>query len=151
MSRAQVKTDIYNDLRNSATLLALLGPVTAQNRRIYSGWPQEQPRLSGIEPDEGWIIFYEEQAVVLWDTTEEEIYIDFHIWVTRLTLAEDVLDILDDLYHWKIAGQNSRTFGERNVVHSQRIHCLETFDDEVKLYRKVGRYRFKCVKVPFAS
>lgn len=151
MSRAQVKTDIYSDLRNSAELLALLGPVTTVNLRIYNQWPQVQPQLTGIEPDEGWIIFSEEQSVILWDTVEEEIYIDFHIWVTRLSLAEDIIDILDNLYHWKLAGQNSRTFGERNVVHSQRIHLLETYDEEIHLYRKIGRYRFKTVKVPFTS
>lgn len=151
MSRAQIKKDIYNDLRTNEELLALLGPVTSANLRIFNQFPQVQPKLSGIEPDEGWLVFYEEQSVILWDTVEEEIYMDFHIWVTRLTLAEDVIDILDNLYHWKLAGQNSRMFGERNVIHSQRIHTLETYDEEVHLYRKIGRYRFKTVKVPFAS
>ena len=151
MARRAIKEGIYSDLRGSATLLALLGPVSLSNRRIYNGWPQDSPRLTGIEPDEGWLIFFEEQSVILWDTTEEEVYMDFHIWVTRLSLAEDVIDVLDTLYHWKLAGQNSRTFEERNVVHSQRIHAIDSYDDEIKLYRKIGRYRFKTVKVPFGA
>ena len=149
MSRLQIKKDIYADLSGNASLLALLGPVTERNHRIYSGYPQINPALSGNNASEGWLIFYEEQSVILWDTIAENVYMDFHIWATTLSIGEDVIDILDGLYHWRIAGQNSRRFGERNVVHMKRIHCLETYDDTVKLYRKIGRYKFVCVKTPF--
>lgn len=150
MSRLQIKKDIYIDLTTNSTLMALLGPVSDRNRRIYSGHPQVHPTLSGNNVTEGWLIFYEEQSVILWDTIAEQVFMDFHIWSTSLSIGEDVIDILDSLYHWRIAGQNSRSFGERIVVHMKRIHCLETYDDSVKLYRKIGRYKFVCVKTPFS-
>ena len=149
MSRVQIKRDIYTDLSTNASLLALLGPVTERNHRIYSGWPQIAPALSGNNVTEGWLIFYEEQSVILWDTIGEDIYMDFHIWCTTLSIGEDAIDILDSLYHWRIAGQNSRFFGERLVLNMKRIHCLESYDDAVKLHRKIGRYKFACVKSPF--
>ena len=151
MSRVQMVKDIYSDLATNAPLLALLGPVTDYNRRIYAGWPQESPRLSGNNASEGWLVFYEEQSVILWNTIEEECYWDFHVWATSQAIGEDALDIMDGLYHWRLAGQNSRTFGERNVLHMQRIHALSSYDDSVKLYRKIMRYRFKTVKVPFTQ
>jgi len=149
MSRLQIKRDVYADLTGHAGLLSLLGPVTDRNARIYAGWPQIAPALSGNNASEGWLVFYEEQSVILWNTILEDVYMDFHIWATSQSIGEDAIDILDSLYHWRIAGQNSRTFGERNVVQMKRIHCLETYDDAVKLYRKIGRYRFATVMSPF--
>lgn len=150
MARLQIKKDIYADLSTNAALLSLLGPVTERNMRVYSGYPQIAPALSGNNASEGWLIFYEEQSVILWNTILEDVYIDFHIWATTLSIGEDIIDILDGLYHWRIAGQNSRSFGERLVVNMKRIHCLETYDDTVKLHRKIGRYKFACVVTPFS-
>lgn len=150
MSRLQIKKDIYADLRTNTALLALLGPVSERNHRVYSGYPQIAPALSGNNVTEGWLIFYEEQSVILYDTIAESVFMDFHVWATSLSIGEDAIDILDSLYHWRIAGQNSRFFGERLVLNMKRIHCLETYDDAVKLYRKIGRYKFQTVLRPFS-
>lgn len=151
MPRSTFKQTIYEQLVARQDLLNILGPVTADNPRIFAAWPQQTPKLSGIEPEEGWIAFYEEQTVVLFLTTLEEWYFDFHCWLTRLSMAEDIIDILDDLWHWKLAGQNSFIAGGYNVLHSQRIHVLETYDAEIKMYRKILRYRFRTQKTPFTS
>ena len=150
MARIDLKKSIYSDLSSNTALLTLLGPVTEHNRRIYLSFPQEVPRLSGNNASEGWLIFYEEQSVILWSTIQEQSYFDFHIYATTPAIGEDAIDILDTLYHWRIAGQNSRVISDYNVVYMQRIHCLETYDETVKLYRKIGRYRFQLVKTPFS-
>ena len=150
MARIDIKKSIYADLIGNAALLTLLGPVSEFNRRVYLAYPQEVPRLSGNNAAEGWLIFYEEQSVILWSTIEEQVYMDFHCFATTPAIGEDVIDILDSLYHWRIAGQNSRTISTYNVTYMQRIHCLETYDEVTKLYRKIGRYRFQIVKTPFS-
>ena len=151
MSRAQIKEGIYSTLLARTDLFTLLGPVTAQCRRVYNGWPQTQPKLSGTEPDEGWCIFYEEQTVTPREITYEDVYYDFHFFVTRLSLAEDCIDIIDDIWNWKIAGQNSLFYGERLVIYSRRIHLVEGFDEETHLYHKVARVLMRMVKSPFSS
>lgn len=145
MARIDIKKAVYADLIGNADLLALLGPVTPYNRRVYYAWPQEVPRLSGNNVNEGWMVFYEEQAVIPKMSIGEAIYMDFHIWCTDISIGEDAIDILDTLYYWRIAGQNSRAFGERLVTYMQRVHCLETYEETIKLYRKIGRYRFDTV------
>ena len=151
MSRAQIKEGIYGTLLAQNALLSLLGPVSEANLRIYNGWPQVQPQLTGVEPDEGWLIFYEEQTVTPRDLIYEDVYMDFHCYVTRLSLGEDCVDILDSLWNWRIAGQNSLSYGERIVIYSKRIHLLETFDQEIKMYRKIARFLMRMVKTPFTG
>ena len=124
--------------------------MTDFNQRLYAAYPQQIPRISGNNEAEGWLIFYEEQAIIKWETIAEDSYWDFQCWCTSLTIGEAVIDILDELYHWRISGQNSRTFGIYNVNNMKRIHCLETYDETVKLYRKIARYRFALVKTPFS-
>jgi len=150
MARIDVKKDVYADLVNHASVLSLLGPVTDYNRRVYYAWPQEVPRLSGNNVNEGWLVFYEEQSVINKNAIGEDIYMDFHTFCTDISIGEDMIDILDTLYHQRAAGQNARMFGERLVTYMQRIHCLETYDETIKLYRKIGRYRFQTVKTPYA-
>ena len=150
MSRSDIRTAIYGDLLGRQDMLAALGPIMPNNQRIYAAFPQTVPSLSGNNASEGWIIFYEEQAVILGDTIEEISFFDFHVWATTMTIGETAIDILDNLYHWRIAGQNSRVIGAYNVVDSRRVHCLESYDQQVKLYRKIGRYQFRLVKTPFS-
>lgn len=142
MARGEIRQTIYNDLRSHSALLALLGPVTTDNLRIYSGWPQTPPQLSSIEPDEGWLVVYEPETLVYWQTVQQHAMFDFIMTVTRSTLGDDVIDILDDLYHWKLGGQNSRLFGEWNVIRSARLYCKETYMEPVKLFQKTARYKF---------
>jgi hypothetical protein len=150
MSRAQIKEGIYSTLLARTDLLALLGPVSADQRRLYAGWPQTQPKLTGTEPDEGWMVIYEEQTVTPRELTYEDVYYDFHMFVTRLSLAEDCIDIIDDIWNWKIAGQNSLFYGERLVIYSRRIHLVEGWDEETHLYHKVARVLMRMVKTPFS-
>lgn len=151
MARIDIKKAIYGDLTSSATLLPLLGPILPRNNRIYYAWPQMVPALSGNNVNEGWLVFYEEQSVTLWNTIQEQVYMDFHCFCTDISIGEAVIDILDELYNWHIAGQNSRFMGDRLIVFMQRVHCLETYDETIKLYRKIGRYRFQMVKTPFTN
>lgn len=145
MSRAEFRQTIYQDLSTDPTysaLLALLGPVTAQNRRIYSAWPQETPQLSGIEPDEGWLVFHESHTTIVWTTVQQEMFFNFRVLSARGTLGDAVMDILDPLYHWKLGGQNSRLFGEWKVIRSQRVQSWNDFDTARKLYHSAIQYRF---------
>ena len=146
-----IKENIYSTLTAQSSLLTLLGPIDAANARIYAAWPQAQPVLTGFEPDEGWLIMHEEQASMPFGPIYEDVYFNFHIFVTRATLADDVIDILDSLWNWRMAGHNSFVYGERNVLFSKRIHINELFEIDTKLYHKIARYLLRMVKTPFTG
>lgn len=157
MSRREVKEAIYADL-NVPSILTLLGPVTFENRRIYAGWPQQQPKLSSHEPAEGWITFHEREATIPWGGILETFVFEVNIFATLHSIGEDILDLLDDKWHHKLAGQNGRIFGtDRNCVFSSRIMSYDMYESDeftesgAKLSRKVCVYQFATVKIPFRS
>ena len=142
MPRSEIKQTIYQDLLSATALVGILGPVVPNNARIYNTHPMTTPQLSGVEADEGWLVFYEPDTVVYWDTVQQHAYFDFVTTGTRLSIGDDVIDVLDQLYHWKLAGQNGRLFGEWRVIRSQRTWCGEVYDSSRKLYIKTARYKF---------
>jgi hypothetical protein len=151
MSRKEVREALFSDLSSSA-ILDLLGPVSSTNRRVYSGWPQEQPILTGHEPAEGWLVFHEGTTPIAFQSLREDFTYEINIFATLHTIGEDILDVLDDTWHHKLAGHNSRRFGsDRNVLWSQRVTSLDLYEETVKLYRKQATYLFATVKVPFRS
>jgi hypothetical protein len=164
MSRLEFKQFIFADLNTSA-VIDLLGSVTVCNARVYFAWPQEQPALSNepTEPGEGWLTYHEKYTPIAWNQIREDFLFEVNIFATRVSVCEQVLDVLDDKWHWKMAGHNSRCVGSGSVIYnvlfSQRLQTQDFFaqDGEYsraggpKLYRKQALYQFAAVKVPFKS
>lgn len=155
MSRREVKEALFSDMNVSA-VLDLLGPVSSDNRRIYAGWPQQQPKLTSHEPAEGWVTFHEREATIPWGSIDETFVFEVNIFATRHSIGEDVLDVLDGKWHHKLAGHNGRVMGsDRNVVFSARIMSYDMFESDEftesgpKLHRKVAVYQFRTVRVPY--
>lgn len=164
MSRLEFKQAIYADLNVSA-IKDLLGPVTPTNQRVYYAWPTEQPKLSNepYEVGEGWAVYHERYTPIDFGGIREDFLFEVNIYSTRVSIAEQIVDILDDKWHHKMAGHNSRTVGGGtvvyNIVFSGRIQTQDYFAEDgayaqaggPKLYRKQALYQFAAVKVPFRS
>jgi len=153
MSRKEVRIGIFDQLSGSG-VLALLGPVSPSNLRIYSAWPQVQPKLSQpSEADEGWLTFHERNTGFGGVApVREDFTFEFNIWATTFTLTEDIVDIMDGLWHYKLAGHNSFLFGaDRNVLWAERQQAIDLYEEETKLYRKMVVYQYQTVKLPFRS
>lgn len=164
MSRLEFKQAIFADLNVSA-VKDLLGPVGTANQRVYYAWPQEQPELSNEpnEAGEGWCVYHERYTPIVWEGIREDFLFEINIYCTRVSIMEAVIDVLDDKWHHKLAGHNSRTVGSGaviyNVVFSSRIQTQDYFAEDgayaraggPKLYRKQALYQFAAVKIPFKS
>ena len=147
MARGQIWEDIYAALLADQALLALLGPVTTDNLRIYRSWPQLQTLLTGYESaDEGWLVFDEPETSGAAGTDQlssiyEVIEPRFSVIATRFSLVDDVLDRLDGLYNWSVEQQRALTFGERIVLFTRRSRTGDTWNAELKLYQKDMAYQ----------
>jgi hypothetical protein len=151
VARSELKEGIFSTLSGDATLLSLLGTVTTSNRRIYSGWPQEQPVLSGLEGDEGWMVYFENDTTHIEIETFENIRYMFFIYATRLTLADDVVDIMDSNWNWRVDHQKDIQFGSRIVIRAKRMWTWDQYDENRKLHRKQLIYWFKTATDPWES
>ena len=151
LSRVQILESIYTDLRANATLPLLLGPVSPTNPRILRSYAELQSILStppGYDPSggEGWLVFQEaESKMAAYSRQEETIYelcdFDFIVYATRYSIADDVTDVLDGLYHWSVQQQREITFGERILLMSRRLNTFEKYAQEIKLVQKTSFYR----------
>jgi len=164
MSRLEFKQTIFADLNVSA-IKDHLGVVTVSNQRVYYAWPQEQPALTDEPKDagEGWVTYHEKYTPIAWNQIREDFLFEVNIFHTRVSACEQVLDQLDNLWHWKMAGHNSRVIGsgtvQYNVLFSQRVQTQDYFAEDgayaraggPKLYRKQALYQFAAVKLPFKS
>lgn len=155
MSRVQILESIYTDLRANTTLPLLLGPVSPTNPRILRSYAELQSILStppGYDPSggEGWLVFQETEAkLAAFSRQEETIHdvsdFDFIVYATRYSIADDVTDVLDGLYHWSIHQQREVTFGERIVLFARRLNTFEKYAQEIKLVSKTSLYRMTFV------
>lgn len=164
MSRLEFKQNIFAEL-NVSSIKDILGPTSVSNARVYFAWPQEQPALTD-EPEEvgeGWLTYHERYTPIAWNQIREDFLFEVNIYATRVSMMEQIIDILDDKWHWKMAGHNGRTVGSGDVVYnvlfSARVQTQDYFAEDgayaraggPKLYRKQALYQFAAVKIPFKS
>ena len=159
MSRAQIFEGIFQTLVADPNLQPLLGPKTAQNLRLYRNFPPFQSMLTGnglpgdkYEPQgrEGWLVVEEPQpglraSNTQYETIYEALEVNFHIFATAYSLADDVVDILDQYFHWTVFQQRLLQYGERFILFSRRFNTEEAYAAEVKLYHKTHHYRLETV------
>ena len=159
MGRSEVFEGLFQALADDAVLLALLGPKTAQNVRLYRAYPPFQSMLTGnglpgdrYEPQgrEGWIVMLESAPAMRataqqYETIYETMEITFHIFATAYSLADDVADRLDTFFHWTVPQQRDVQYGDRFVLFMRRFATEEQYAQETKLYHKLHAYRLTLV------
>jgi hypothetical protein len=142
MPRVALKQAIYQQLRDDPTLIGLLGAVSDNNLRIYAGWPQTTPRLTGVEPEEGWLVFYEQRADVFPGGTLESLQYVVDVWMTLLSLAEPIVDVLDTLWHHAYSHKAPFLAAGYDLISSQRLSATEAYQQENNVFRKTLTYQF---------
>ena len=155
MGRSQIFEGIFSAMRASASLIPLLGTQTATNLRLYRNFPQLQSFLLGpprYEPStaEGWLVLEEappglNASRAQYDSIFEVLDINFHVFATTYGLADDVSDVLDDLFHWSIEQQRDVQYGNYYVFFSRAFQSGEKYAQEILLPQKIRQYRFEMV------
>jgi hypothetical protein len=150
-SPIDLKQRLFADLRNNSALLALLGPISADNHRIYSGWPQIQPRLTGHEPAEGWVVFYELTTTqpVPTQLYKDSVY-QVNVWSTRQTLGDQCVALMEAM--WDTAGVDQNGWaitGDWIVLAGQLILSQDLYEDAIKCYRKLTNWHLRHAKIPY--
>ena len=148
--RIDLKGYIYQQI-NISSILSILGEVTTRNRRIYSGWPQEQPELSATEPAEGWLCFHELSSLKAFNGSHiEDHTIQFNIWSTLQSNNDNVIDVLDSLFDNPSVDQYGISITDDWVILlTQRITTNEMYEEAIKMYRKMVNYQMRTTKIPF--
>ena len=152
MSRAQIFEGIYATLQADLDLKLLLGPPVSQNPRIMRSFPQLQALLDRYDatPQEGWLVFeepgpYLTAMTATYESAWEVIEIIFHIFTLRFSLADDVVDRLDMIWHWSVDQQRDVQYGERLLLGSRRFRLEETYAQDIKLPQRSAHYRMRFV------
>lgn len=156
MGRSQIFEGIWSAISTNAPLLALLGTQSPTNRRLYRSFPQLQSFLVGpprYEPQtaEGWLVIEEvppglNQSRAQYDSIFEVLDINMHIFATHYGLADDVSDLLDDLWHWSIEQQRDVQYGDFYVFFSRAFQSGEKYAEVITLPQKTRQYRFELVQ-----
>lgn len=156
MSRTEISEYIFDRLKDSTTVLTHLGSMTSTNLRLYRAFPQHQPVLSAFEPGEGWLVFTVDRPTqIAADDILEHLGIEFQIVTTRPSIADHVIDTLDDLWNWRIWQQRSVSVGGYLLLFSKREATeseyttggdLTAARTDIHLYRRIVRYRWTVVK-----
>lgn len=156
MSRSAIYEGIFRAVTADPDLLALLGPKTARNLRVYRAFPQLQNLLQGppiYEPSstEGWLIIEEVAPGVgvtraQYDSHYEIMDIAFHVFAQTYGLADDVFTHLDHLFSWSVEQQRDVQYGDYYVFFSRAYQTAEKYDGEgLKLTQKTRAYRLELV------
>lgn len=150
-ARNELKAYIFSAVNISSILTVLGSAVSTTNRRIYAGWPQEQPTLSDIEPSEGWLTFHEFAFSKPFNEGHYEDHtFQFNIWHKLDSQADIVLDVLDSLFDNPSVDQYGYTISSDFIVLiSQRVSGNSIYEEEIKLYRKICNYIFRTTKIPY--
>ena len=150
--RISFKQKLFTQMKNNSTLTGLLGPITSDNFRIYSAYPQQQPKLSGTESDEGWLVFFElGTAIPFPHSLYEDFLFQFDIYGVRQTLGDEVVDTLDTMWH-RAADQDGYTIdAERNVLFSQRVLSQDVYAEDARLFQKLVNYRYRVITNPWRA
>ena len=151
MSRSQIFEGIVAALNADTALIpGILGPRTVTNQRLYRAFPQTQSLLGSYEPDggEGWLVIEEPVAGLGGGTDQygsamEIVEVKFHVFATRYSIADDVIDVLDTLYNWTVEQMRDLQYGERFLLFSRRFQTEEKYNAETKLYTKIAAYRMQ--------
>jgi hypothetical protein len=149
-TRRDLRAYIFSAI-NIGSILSITGSAVAGNERIYSGWPNIQPILSGVEPSEGWVSFHELTSLkVFGGSNIEDHTIQFNLWNTLQSSNDLLVDLLDTLFDLPTADQVGYTITSDWVcLLSQRVLTIDQYEDNVKLYRKICNYVFRTTKVPY--
>lgn len=147
MARRDVWIGIYSALNVSA-VTNLLGSQTVTNNRLYVGWPQEQPILSGQEPDEGYVVWHEEPTRK--NGAYEDVRVNFTVVTTRPTTADKVIDQMDALWDWRVPQQKAVTYGTRILLTSGRVQTTQEYDEARRLHRRTASYEMEFVDTPYS-
>jgi len=132
----------------------ILGPKTVQNMRIYRAWPQMQSFLTSyepIQPGEGWLVVEEpapgiRAAAGQYGSDPEFVDILFHCYSTRYSVAHDVLDVLDSLFHWTLEQEVDIAWGNRFLFFSRRYMDADKYQQDIKMFEKQLFYRMEFVR-----
>ena len=156
MGRSAIFEGLWSAMQADTALIPLLGGLTPTNRRLYRSFPQLQSFLKGpplYEPREmeGWLVLEEaepgiNQSRAQYDSIMEILDIHMHIFATTYGLADDVTDVLDDLFHWSIESQRDVQYGEYFVFFSRAMQSGEEYAEDIKLCHKTRLYRFELVE-----
>lgn len=151
MALDAIPEGIYQDVIADSTLVALLGAVTASNYRVYRGYPQTAPVLSALEPAEGWmtisllgggIAVGNEQV----ESIKELLNVQMDIYATRYALAHQVVERLDQQFHWRLDQQRDLTYDTHLVLFSRRLPLEEDWEEGLRLFRVRAMYRMVVVR-----
>lgn len=155
MGRSQIFEGIFSAMRGHASLLPLLGTQTATNLRLYRDFPQLQTFLVGpprYEPStaEGWLVVEEtppglNASRAQYDSIFEVLDLNFHVFATTYGLADDVADVLDDLFSWSIEQQRDVQYGNYYVFFSRAFQSGEKYAEAITLPQKTRQYRLELI------
>lgn len=148
MSRTAIFDALFASLRADTALLALLGPVTSTNFRLYRTFPQQSQTLSAYEPapnGEGWLVVQEVAPSSSgygrqYETIYEVLALQFHVFATRYAIADDVTAYLDTAWHWSLSQQRDVQYGDYVLLRTRRFAMQEQYAQDVKLHSKVATY-----------
>lgn len=149
MARGAVAEGIFAALQ-TLPLAPLLGDMTDTNLRLYSGWPQESPETTPLDPpsEGGWLVFDTTQT----DSEYGMIYEDYETTIfvlhPRYSACDTVIDLLDTVWHWRIPQQHDVLYGDHYLIMSRRTMTKQQFNQTYKLYEKAATYRMRFVKSP---
>lgn len=155
MARSSIFEGIYQTLVADTALPALIGARTTTNLRYYRAYPQFENFLTSVpyEPmaQDGWIVLEEPElepstSHLMDDSMWEGMEPTFHVYTTRNSIADDVIDVLDSYWHWQVEQQRPVTYGDRILLRTRRFRTEERYDKDLKLYVRQAHYRMVFVK-----
>ena len=156
MSYNDVFINIFSLVSADTTLVpSILGAVTTQNLRLYRVWPQFQSMLTTYEPNqpsEGWLVIEAPMPGIQpsheqFTSDHEWMEIDFHVYGTTYAVTHDAMDRLDTIFHWTVAQQRDLgLWGERYLLFTRRVHNLDKYAPEYKIFQKDFKYRMEFVR-----
>lgn len=149
MARGAVAEGIFAALQ-ALPLLPLLGEITETNLRLYNGWPQESPETAPLEPphEGGWLVFDTTQTDSDYGTIAEDYDTVIHVLQPRYSACDEVIALLDTVWHWRIPQQHDVLYGDHYLIMSRRTMTKQLFNQVYKLYEKAATYRMRFVKSP---
>lgn len=147
-SRSQIFEALFAALRANTALMALLGPATSTNFRLYRTFPQAQQLLSSYEPQpsgEGWLIVQEVTPTAMaydrqYTTIYEVMALQFHVFATRYEIADNVAALLDTTWHWSVPQQRDVQYGDWILLQSRRFEMHEAFAQDIKAHQKTATF-----------
>ena len=143
------KQKLFSDLKGDAGITALLGTIASTNFRIYSGWPQQQPELTGYEPAEGWIVYYDLATTSPFAEIYQDATYQFNVYSTKQTIGDQIAAKMRELWQNAAEQDGHAITSDWLIVFAQEILSQDLYEDSRKLYRKLLNWQFRLVKQPY--